>query len=165
MKHAMILSIFFVFSSIGFSATIHVPGDYPTIQGAIDAAVNADIVMVDPGTYVENINFKGKAITVISTDYPKVTVIDGNQAGSGVRFDSGEGLDSVLEGFTIKNGSGTIGLGGQYYGGGIFCKGSSPTVKNNIIHGNKAYSGGGIYSYSYSSPTILNNRIYGNGDL
>ena len=58
------------------AATIYVPDDYPTIQGAINAAVDFDTIIVRPGTYVENIDFAGKAITVKSEDGPDVTVID-----------------------------------------------------------------------------------------
>src|SRR5271168_3437186 len=47
-------------------ATIHVPGDQPSIQAGIDASSNGDVVLVAPGTYNENIDFKGKAITVTS---------------------------------------------------------------------------------------------------
>src|SRR5216117_3331126 len=47
-----------------FANVIHVPADQPTIQAAINAAVNGDTVQVSPGTYIENINFLGKAITV-----------------------------------------------------------------------------------------------------
>ena len=104
-------SAFLVFSLAAFSATIHVPGDQPTIQAGIDAAVNGDTVLVAPGTYVEYIDFKGKAITVTSELGPDVTVIDGNQAGRVVTFNSGEGLDSVLEGFTITNGYAGYGAG------------------------------------------------------
>ena len=48
------------------AATIRVPADAATIQSAIDSAVTGDTVLVSPGTYVENINFRGKAITVAS---------------------------------------------------------------------------------------------------
>ena len=94
-------------ASPAFSATLYVPDNYPTIQTAIDAAGGGDTVIVRPGIYVENIDFKGKAITVESEQGPQGTIIDGNQSGSVVRFQSGEGLDSILSGFSITNGSGT----------------------------------------------------------
>ena len=56
-----------LFSAAGFAQSIrNVPGTYSTIQGAINASANGDTVRVAPGTYVENINFNGKAITVVS---------------------------------------------------------------------------------------------------
>jgi len=51
-------------SIVLLSDTIHVPADYPTIQEAINTSVNGDTVLVAPGTYVENIDFVGKAIIV-----------------------------------------------------------------------------------------------------
>ena len=92
-------------SDAGEAATIRVPGDQPTIQAGIDAASDGDTVLVAPGTYFENIDFKGKGITVRSSSGPEVTVIDGNQTGQVVRFDSGETIDSIIEGFTITNGN------------------------------------------------------------
>jgi len=72
----LVLAVFLVSVGSGFADTIHVPADYATIQGAIDAAVNGDIVLVAPGTYVENLDFLGKAITVQSSDGAEVTVVD-----------------------------------------------------------------------------------------
>ena len=135
---------------------------FSTVQRAIRAATNGDTVEVAQGTYVENINFLGKAITVLSSnpDDPAVvaaTILDGNQAGSTVAFDHGEGPDSVLKGFTIRNGSGA-----DYCGAGVHCHGASPTVEKNVITGNTALAhGGGVYSFG-GSPTIRDNRVEGN---
>jgi parallel beta-helix repeat protein len=140
---------------IAQAAILNVPTDYPTIQSAIDAAVDGDTVLVDDGTYVENINFLGKAITVISVNGPESTVIDGNARGSVVTFDSGEGTNSVLSGFTICNGEADD-------GGGIYCYKSSPIITNCTISGNSADDwGGGIYCEE-SSPIITNCTINGN---
>jgi hypothetical protein len=43
----------------GRAATLVVPTQYPTIQAAIDAAQPLDVVMVEPGTYRENIVLRG----------------------------------------------------------------------------------------------------------
>ena len=100
--------------------TIRVPQDQSTIQAGIDAAANGDTVLVADNTYFENINFLGKAITVAShyilngdTNHIANTVIDGSQpshpdSGSVVTFESGEDTTSVLTGFTITGGIGTL---------------------------------------------------------
>ena len=132
------IGFIFVLVSTAQGITIHVPAGQPTIQAGIDAAVDGDTVLVAPGTYVENIDFKGKVIEVRSSDGADVTIIDGYQYGSVVIFSSGEGTDSVLDGFTVTNGN------SFYYAGGIFCYDSSPTITNNIISQNTAVKGGGI---------------------
>ena len=125
---------------------------YTTIRAAIDDAVDGAVVLVHDGTYVENINFNGKAITVVSENGAEFTIIDGNASGRVVTFESAEGSDSVLKGFTIQNGS-----------GGIRCSmGSSPTITNCTISGNSANNGGGVFCYLNSSPTITNCTISGN---
>jgi hypothetical protein len=98
--------------------TYWVPDDFPTIQAAIDAAEDRDQIWVAPGVYLENIDFKGKAIHVrsLSPNDPAVvstTIIDGQQLGSVVTFRTGENPDSVLNGFMIRNGRSAT-------GGGIF---------------------------------------------
>ncbi|HSP55663.1 MAG TPA: hypothetical protein VLS25_08745, partial [Dehalococcoidia bacterium] len=64
------------------AATLHVPGDYPTIQAAIDAASNGDSVLVAAGTYDENIDFAQKRIVVESANGPVLTVIHGSQSSA-----------------------------------------------------------------------------------
>ncbi len=48
------------------------------------------------------------------------------------------------------------------YGGGIYCRQSSPTLKNCKIGNNSGVDGGGIYCYNQSSPNIENCLISGN---
>jgi len=141
------------------ATTTRVPADQPTIQAGIDASGGGDLVLVAPGTYVENIDFLGKAITVQSEAGAGLTVIDGSEAGTAVIFASGETDASVIDGFTLTNGSGAS-YSGETYGGGIFCRSaSSPTIVNCTISGNSAEFGGGIACYEGSSPTITNCSI------
>ena len=155
----IILSFLFTAGTV-FAATIQVPGDQPTIQEGIDASIDGDLVLVAPGVYVENINFLGKAIMVESEAGADLTTIDGNQAGSVVTFSSGETEASVLDGFTITNGTGTWSAF-HYRGGGIFSRYSSPIVSNSTISGNFASRGGGIYC-RFSSMTIMRCSITDN---
>lgn len=164
MRSYFLILIFCAISGMASSATIQVPGDYSTIQAAIDAAAAGDIVLVAPGTYVENLNFQGKAITLKSSDGPKTTVIDGGSPtdpnyGSVVLFENNEGRDSVIQGFTLINGTGTFDPTYQFLGGGIRCKGASPTIVDNIITGNTAVYSGGINCYPDAAPLIQNNDI------
>lgn len=140
--------------------TIHVPADQTTIQAAINAASTGDTVMVDPGTYAENINFNGKAITVTSSGGASVTVIDGSGTAPVVIFASGEGPSSTLNGFTIQNGTSTFNT--QYEGGGIYINSASPTITNNVIQNNTACSEGGGIAVSFGSPKIQGNTIQNN---
>ena len=134
---------------------LHVPGDFPTIQEAIDAAVDGDEVEVHPGTYNETINLLGKAITVRSSDGADVTTINAGGSGTVVTCDSGEGADTVLDGFTITGGDASG-------GGGMRNSGSSPTVTNCIFSGNSAGSGGGGMYNFISNPTVTNCIFSGN---
>jgi len=136
------------------------PSGYPytSIQAAINDALPGDTVLVHDGTYVENITFSGKAITVKSVNGAARTIINPNGSGRGVTFNHNEGSGSVLDGFTITNGYVLPGVGG-----GIQCWYASPTITNCIIIGNYAsYNGGGISCYGEASPTITNCTISGN---
>ncbi len=66
MKKIILLSVFLLMTSLIFAALIYVPVGYSSIQAAINAAFDGDTVLVEEGTYFENINFNGKPITVAS---------------------------------------------------------------------------------------------------
>jgi hypothetical protein len=144
------------------AVTIHVPADKPTIQAAIDAAVNGDTVLVSDGTYKENINFNGKAITVTSVNGSSKTTIDGGAADSVVTFTTNAGFTSVLSGFTITNGFSNFNKPNSGSGGGIFIDGASPKILNNVITANKGCDGDGIYVHGAASPLIQGNVITAN---
>jgi hypothetical protein len=150
------------------AATRLVPGEYPTIQDAIDACIDGDVVIVAPGTYTgpgnRDIDFLGKAITVRSTDPndPNIvaaTTIDCNGSEAelhcGFYFINNHDGNAVLAGLTITNGY------ARYGGGAIQCYDSNPTIANCKVTGNY---GGGISCYNYipGYATITNCTISGN---
>ena len=166
MKNIFFIFVLFVISACLYSTIINVPADQPTIQAGINAAVDTDTVLVQPGTYVENINYNGKLVTVGSlflttqdTSYLSTTIIDGSSSGSVVTFENGEDSTTLLCGFTITNGFASE-------GGGIYCNGSSPSLENLTISGNTVSGtmyvyGGGIYC-AESNPSLENVTISGN---
>jgi len=115
--------------------TIHVPADFPTIQAAITQARDGDTVSVAPGTYLEHIDFLGKAIVLQSDAGPQQTIIDGGSSGTVVIFQNAEGAGSVLHGFTIRNGFAS-------FGAGMEIENASPTITGNIFDHNVQSSGG-----------------------
>lgn len=135
-----------------FADVIHVPDDYPTIQEAIDAAVDGDEIIVAEGTYHENIDFLGKNILVRGTDptNPDVvvaaTIIDGNQAGTVVTMTIG-----IIRGFTIRNGLDDL-------AGGVYAR-NVAEIRDNAITANSAWAGG---VYADGDVVISGNTITDN---
>ncbi|MBI1247914.1 hypothetical protein GC197_08760 [bacterium] len=111
MVPAMLLVAWQLTSGAAQAKTIHVPGDFASIQEAIDAAAPGDEVLVRPGTYAQRL-VMAPGITVKSEgdDTPgerglkraAATILDGSKvAGAGVAVMMAEG--STLDGFTIQN--------------------------------------------------------------
>ncbi len=181
----MRLACFFAFSSwaacvfLPLSAdTWHVDGSvsssgngeswataFKTIQEGIDAAGEGHTVIVAEGTYVENIQFSGRNMTLQSRDpsdwgIAERTIVDGMKRGPVVSFVGSENETCLLSGLTIHN-------GWAESGGGIAGHGTHATIRNNRITGNSANGqyptgGGGL---ALCNGIIQGNRITGNSAL
>ncbi|UCD49508.1 MAG: right-handed parallel beta-helix repeat-containing protein [Phycisphaerales bacterium] len=146
------------------TTTIRVPGNFPTIQAALDFAGHGDVIEVGPGTYTGegnwDLEFHGKSLTLRGANGPESTIIDCDWPASGADhrafyFHQGETNRTLVCGFTIKGGhiSGTSipsstsswpDSPSHPIGGGIYCEFSSPTIADCIITDCHAEIGGGI---------------------
>ena len=148
-KHLLILTGLFCVITI-HAQIIHVPADQPTIQAGINAATTGDTVLVEDGTYLENINFMGQRITVSShfimdgdTNHINNTIIDGSQPedpdfASVVTFLTGEDTTSILCGFTITGGTGMyLSTDDARIGGGVACYYATAKIIHNKIINNE----------------------------
>lgn len=147
-----------------------------TIQEGINTTADGDTVLVAAGTYFENINLIGKAITIQSYTGADSTIIDGNYGPPVVTISSNETEDTVLDGFTLRNGSPGIDIINSSPviknckiidcyasgGGGISCDSSSSKITNCILSRNTASNVGGGMDIYDSSVTITNCTFYGN---
>lgn len=143
----LLLSFLIFVPIIVFGQIINVPGDYATIQEGIDAANTGDIVLVQPGTYQEHLQWEGKQITLASlyltsldSNHILQTIIDGDSTGCPL-FIAGVGPGSNLVGFTICNGFLEKGSGG-----GIGMLGGSISIDHVILKNNISPEGGGMFS-------------------
>ena len=148
-KRGLVVLAVFTLSHPGFANELHVPSQYGTIQAAIDAATDGDTVLVWGGVYSEEISFEGKAITIASADELAVLEAPGGYA---VSLYQGEGRDSVLKNFIIRN---------SYTA--VFLTQASPTLRNLTVVDNDF----GIAAYVESEPVISSSIFYNNsgGDL
>ncbi|UCD74115.1 MAG: hypothetical protein JSV91_10030, partial [Phycisphaerales bacterium] len=126
-----------------------------SIQAAIDTASDGDEIIVHPGTYNENIDFRGKAFWLHSSDGPEVTIIDAG-GGMGVSCSDDAGPHTVFDGFTVTGGNVWLN------GGGMWIWGSSPTVMNCTFIANVASHDGGGMFITNGSPTVMNCKFIAN---
>ncbi|MCL4741296.1 MAG: hypothetical protein KJZ54_03745 [Phycisphaerales bacterium] len=142
------------------AADINVPGDVPTIQGAIEIAADGDRVLVSPGVYHERINLLGKSITVESTDGASVTAIDGGGDLGWVVFINGGATDAVLRRFTVTGGFGDK----DGNGGGVRIHGSNATIEACILADNAGVLGGAL-SIKSGGATVIDSEFLDNRAL
>ena len=153
-----------------------------TIQTGINASGDGNTVHVAAGTYVENIDYDGKTISVIGADR-ETTIIDGNESGRAFRYySSGNDQDFRISGFTIKNGLYEDGAGmvinnsqitlenliikdnyATHNSGGINVSGGNPIIKNCIVKNNNAgWAMGGI-GFHQTNAKVINTLFTNNG--
>ncbi|MCH2133806.1 MAG: S8 family serine peptidase [Phycisphaerales bacterium] len=131
---------------------------YSSLQDAINAASNGDTITVGPGVYTGApltpavMQTYGKQLTIQSTNGAEETIIDGQGVRRGLLCDHGEPIDTVIDGFTFRNGQAVdydFGDGVAWnLGGGILCaSASSPSISNCVIENSNAEYAGGIYGY------------------
>lgn len=171
--HAIFLLIM---SGQAFAADLKVAADgsaqFDTIQSAIDSAVNGDRVIVADGEYKgdknKDIDFQGKAITVMSERGPENCIIDCEKSGRAFIFYHNETETSVVSGFTIKNANTADGGAircGKYNPGDTYTppkateEKGSPTISNCVFTDNYTdYAGAGII-INTSDPVIKDCRF------
>eukprot|EP01046_Picozoa_sp_COSAG06_P010654 COSAG06_NODE_585_length_14005_cov_13.777938_10_plen_2980_part_00 len=114
---------------------VNVPGEFATIQSAVEYANVGDVVLVAPGVYSgegnNGIGLRDKAITVISTDVANEgtaenTIIDCDGADYGFHVTAGEGAESVIAGFTVINCAASA----------FLVEDSDPTVHTCVVRNN-----------------------------
>ena len=166
-----ILATLLIMAGHSYADVINVPADYPTIQGAIDASSDGDVINIAAGTYNEHsLNPGGKAITiqgsVDSKGHPE-TIIDAQHNGAVVLVISNEGPDTIIQDLVLIHGI------GPYYssvrgGGGICCSYSSPSIRNCVIRNNSCDvtqgGGGGLVFYN-SNATVFDCVIQDNSAI
>lgn len=143
------------------------PGDFERIDEALDALRDGDRLLVEPGVYTVRrpLEFRGKRVEVRSLLGPLRTVIrydpqvPEEERGSVVAFRGAETRESVLRGFTLEGGAGTL-AGGIRRGGGVFIRDASPSLIENRILRSSARGGlGGGISCDGGSPLLEGNEI------
>ncbi|MDH3215355.1 MAG: T9SS type A sorting domain-containing protein [Candidatus Krumholzibacteria bacterium] len=125
-------------ATISTATVRNVPsGPYPTIQAGISACIPGDTVLVAKGTYTGPLNrdldFGGTNIVLLSAEGPDSTIIDCQELGRGIIFQTGEGTAAVVDGFTFTRGDST--LDGSAI---LILAGTSPTFNNCTISDNKS---------------------------
>jgi hypothetical protein len=133
------------------------PGyEFSTIQAAIDAAPATNWkISVHPGTYYESLDLLGKSIQIVGVGPRDSVIVDGGDAERVVNANSGETLDTILEGMSFTNGR-------EGNGGALLVEDSSAlTVTNCEFRDNYADSNGGAVFVNNSSNLVMSDSYLG----
>jgi plastocyanin len=125
--------------------TRHVPGEYPSIQSAVDAAEPGDLVLIDRGVYREEVTVTTPSLVIRGVDRNEV-VIDGE-------FVRGNGVMALADGVAVENLTARNHLlNGFFWTGVRGFRGSWLSAINNMDYGIYAFdSQDGLFEHSYAS--------------
>lgn len=151
MKSRVGLSALLLTALPAAAGQIAVPGDFATIQAAINAATEGDEISVAPGDYPGDLVIS-KRVTIRSEEGPGQTTILGTGSRAAVFLEATDGDGGALVGFTVRNGSGAN-------GGGLFLSGDVAVI-DCVVTGNSAINGGG--AFIVGSPLLSDVRFLGN---
>jgi len=155
----LIISIMLISSIVcAHGATLIVgdsPKGYESIQEAINSASVGDEILVNPGTYYENI-VVDKRLDLIGLKNPVIDAGGDYVKGPGVTI-LADGV--LIEGFTIRNSTNTA--GDPLSGAGVLVRSNNNTIKGNILENN--YRSGIKVLRGYNN-SITNNSVYSNFD-
>ena len=185
MKKYILTIIVIAFALSLFGNTIYVPHDYSTIQAAVNAAVNGDEIIVDNGTYIEEVNFLDKSINLFSRYYfshnesdIENTIIESGSHNYDALTINGEHQTKVM-GFTIRNSKAAMHMfrpqdtntteiischfiGNNY--GIYYINGSMGTLSIEKCEF-KQNSSLACYFYGFSNSNISNSKFWNNNDV
>jgi len=137
---------------------------FSTIGAAVGVASTSDEVWVAAGRYNESVTMEprvafyggftgSEAFREERNARSAASILDGTGLGRPVIVGASS---SILDGFTVTNGS-------ARFGGGIYCAASSPTLANCVITGNSATAeGGGLYACNGADPLVRDCRVTDN---
>jgi hypothetical protein len=150
-----------------WGATLQVPSAFPTIQAAINASSDGDVIVIAPGTYSQPLSISGRSLTLRgSLTNPGSVIFTVPSANTILQVDEST---VRIEGLTLRNGGGSVtpvcGVAEEtLVGGAILTQNSTLTIQDSVLSDNTADVGGAIY-LSGGSLTILRTQVRNNGNV
>jgi hypothetical protein len=152
----------------GNAGNLTVPGDYSTIQAALDHAAPGTTVLVSAGVYHEHLRLR--SFVKLMGAGARDTILDGEGAAENL-IDFTDATSAVVTGFTLRNvgqavtcaNSGPTACSGNWYSAAVYADGShdgcgsesSLLFARNIVMGNDIG-----FLLSFHARAIISNNIF-----
>lgn len=137
---------------------LRVPADFPSIQAAINDAMDCDTIVVDPGNYSVNLIIDGKGPVIRSRDGAAVTMLSPANSASPILSLINSQAGPEVRGFTIQG-------GGPYHT--VVVTNASPHFVSNTFRDNIPFGSTNVevISCTNASALIERNVFYNNGGI